>query len=410
MTSEIAAMNQRAIALAADSAVTMVDGGKIIIRNDQRKLFNLGEGLPVGVMFFGLADLMGHPWDVLIGQYAKSASVKDRLHEHGEDFFAYLDRLEGFFPPARQREEYRRLYASVLRFVFRLAHYLYEAGVIGPDEVLLGQAIDLVWQRYLAHPDGAPRADLACFPPGFAEVVKRDYGTVADEVIAYSFSAFPLDLQAREKLKEIAHLCVVKDLFVEDITGLAFAGYGAEDHYPGIVTYNVSAVVGGIVKRARADDIAVSGDLHSAIAIYAESEASYAFLRGIEFGLEREIWQRSEEMALGLVDSVVEGLSGMDPVHREAVRRQFQAEGVPQAMLQWQDTIGAFQQENYIEPMLAVLEIASKPELAETVEDLVALNILKKRITAQSPTVGGAIDVAVISREAGFSWVKRQGG
>ena len=41
MTSEIAVMNQRAVALAADSAVTLIDGGTVVVRNDQRKLYNL---------------------------------------------------------------------------------------------------------------------------------------------------------------------------------------------------------------------------------------------------------------------------------------------------------------------------------------------------------------------------------
>ncbi len=45
MTSEIAVMNQRAVALAADSAVTLVDGVTVAVRNDQRKLFQLVEGL-----------------------------------------------------------------------------------------------------------------------------------------------------------------------------------------------------------------------------------------------------------------------------------------------------------------------------------------------------------------------------
>jgi hypothetical protein len=40
----------------------------------------------------------------------------------------------------------------------------------------------------------------------------------------------------------------------------------------------------------------------------------------------------------------------------------------------------------------------------------VALNVFKKRIMAQHQTVGGAIDVAVISREGGFQWWTKQGG
>ena len=78
MTSEIAVMNQRAVALAADSAVTLVDGGTVVVRNEQRKLYQLADGKPVGLMFFGLADLMGHPWEHLIEHYQKSLRVSLR--------------------------------------------------------------------------------------------------------------------------------------------------------------------------------------------------------------------------------------------------------------------------------------------------------------------------------------------
>ena len=80
MTSEIAVMNQRAVALAADSAVTLIDGGTVVVRNDQRKLYNLVEGRPVGVMFFGVADIMGHPWEHLIEHYQKKVRPKEFAH------------------------------------------------------------------------------------------------------------------------------------------------------------------------------------------------------------------------------------------------------------------------------------------------------------------------------------------
>src|SRR5215475_13561043 len=129
MTSEIAVMNQRAVALAADSAVTLIDGGTVVVRNDQRKLYNLLEGRPVGVMFFGVADIMGHPWEHLIEHYQKKVKPKGpfaHLHDYAASFTGMLDHLEEFFPADRQRDDYKRLLASVYRYVFHLAQYLRE--------------------------------------------------------------------------------------------------------------------------------------------------------------------------------------------------------------------------------------------------------------------------------------------
>src|ERR1700679_1002345 len=120
MTSEIAVMNQRAVALAADSAVTLIDGGTVVVRNDQRKLYNLAEGHPVGVMFFGVADIMGHPWEHLIEHYQKKVKPKEfaRLSDYAQSFTGMLDNLKEFFPPDRQKDDFKRLLASVYRYVF----------------------------------------------------------------------------------------------------------------------------------------------------------------------------------------------------------------------------------------------------------------------------------------------------
>jgi hypothetical protein len=411
MTSEIVVMNQRAIALAADSAVTLIDGGKIIVRNDQKKLFNLAEGLPVGVMFFGVADLMGHPWDVLVETYRTRVAPKPMPHlgDYPASLFAHLESLDAFFPASRHKDEYKRLLASVHRFIFRYAYYLQETGVEGPDEAILERAIENVWKRYQAYPDGRPRPDLACFPPDFAAVLERDYADAMCEVNGYSFSAFSIDLEARKRLHDIAIWCVIKDLFLEDVTGLVFGGYGTAQPYPVVTTYTVSAMVGGHLKRACMEQTVIDGDMHAAISLYADSEATYAFLRGIDIELESRIYGVFHVAAGELVDKVVGSFGDIDPAQRESIRRTAQAEHVPQAVETCYEAIGAYQQTAYIDPVLAVVEISTRADLAETARDLVALNIFKKRITAQDPTVGGAIDVAVISRDAGFTWWKRQG-
>lgn len=411
MTSEILVMNQRALALAADSAVTMFDGGKVIVRNDQKKLFNLADGMPVGVMFFGVADLMGHPWDVLVEEYRKHAPAKPLkyLRDYAESLFASLDGLESFFPAARYKDEYKRLIASVHRFIFRYAHYLVETGADGPDEAVLEEAIDRIWRRYQAYPDGRPRKDLECFPPGFGTRLADDHADLISDMIGYSFAAFSISLDSRRQLQDIAVFAVIKDLFLEDITGLVFGGFGADEPYPAVVTYNVSAVIEGIVKRARIDETHIDGDVHAAISLYADSEASYAFLRGIDVGLEGRIYGTFHAAAGQLVEKVVGEFGDIDPVRREAVRREALSEHVPQAVQDCYEAINAHQQQAFIDPVLAVVEISTRQDLAETVHDLVALNIFRKRITAQDPTVGGAIDVAVISRDAGFLWWKRQG-
>src|SRR5215467_8303714 len=151
MTSEIAVMNQRAVALAADSAVTLIDGGTVVVRNDQRKLYNLLGGQPVGIMFFGVADMMGHPWEHLIEHYQKRAKPGSLAHirDYAAGFTGMLDNLEEFFPKERQRDDYKRLLASVFRYIFHLAQYLRETGdATVSDAAILEESIARIWRDY----------------------------------------------------------------------------------------------------------------------------------------------------------------------------------------------------------------------------------------------------------------------
>lgn len=412
MTSEIAVMNQRAVALAADSAVTLIDGRTVVVRNEQRKLYQLAEGRPVGVMFFGMADVMGHPWDQLIGHFQKTRPAEvSRLDDYAAAFTGMLDHLDDFFPPEKQKDEYRRLLASVYGYVLRLAEYMQLDTGEGTSAsvAVLDAAIEQVWRDYQFLPDGAPRPDLSCFPPEFGATVLRDHAEQIDELLSYGFGAVGLDQQALQRLRDIAVYCVVKDLFLEDVTGLVFAGFGNDDRYPVLCTWFVSSIVSGIAKRAEVSRDAIDTEVKSKIRIFADSEVTNAFIRGIDFNLERRLYGGFAQMMHGFVNEIVDAFPEVDAARRESVRESYQG-AVPAYLEMFHGMIAGYQQQAYINPVLRVLEIAARGELADTARELVGLNVFKKRIMAQRETVGGEIDVAVISRDGGFQWWPKGGG
>ncbi|HEY2071789.1 MAG TPA: hypothetical protein VGG48_19675 [Rhizomicrobium sp.] len=417
MTSEIAVMNQRAVALAADSAVTLIAGSTVAIRNDQRKLYNLVEGQPIGLMFYGLADMMGHPWDQLIDTYQKKVKPKGVKHvtDYAASFTKMLDDVPELFPRERQAEEYRRLLASVYRYIFLLAEFMAEnaeqEGEPPSDLVIMEAAIQEVWREYQFKEDGTPRPDLACFPPGFGAKVLSEHGAQIDELINYAFQQFGLSKQGLTRLREIAVFCVVKDLFLEHVTGLVFGGFGTEDRYPVVTTWFVSAIVCGIAKRTQYNLDVIDGELRSKIRFFADSEAAMGFIRGIDFNLEHRLYGGMRNRMHTLVDQVVGAFgTNAQPAAREQVRAYFQQDFVPRYFDSFRRAVLEYQQQAFINPVLQVMEIASKKELADTARELVGLNIFKKRLTAQKETVGGAVDVAVISRDGGFQWASRQNG
>jgi len=55
-----------------------------------------------------------------------------------------------------------------------------------------------------------------------------------------------------------------------------------------------------------------------------------------------------------------------------------------------------------------MVEVLPKDELAAMAEALVHLTAFKRKMNVGMETVGGPIDVAVISKGDGFVWVKRK--
>ena len=64
--------------------------------------------------------------------------------------------------------------------------------------------------------------------------------------------------------------------------------------------------------------------------------------------------------------------------------------------------------ENYVDKLLDIVAFLSKEDLAEMAESLVKMTCLKRHITTDEESVGGPVDVAVITKGDGFVWIKRK--
>ena len=91
MTAEVTVLNRHAVALAADSAVTISTGDQKKVFNSVNKLFRLSLTYPVGVMVYGAATMFSVPWETIIKLYRNERKDKyDTLEEYANCFFDFL--------------------------------------------------------------------------------------------------------------------------------------------------------------------------------------------------------------------------------------------------------------------------------------------------------------------------------
>lgn len=94
MTAEVAILNREAVAMAADSALTL--GGTVgKVYNSANKLFALSRLEPVAVMVYGGGSFEGIPWATVVKEYRRhlAAGTSDTMEEYASDFITYLGSL-----------------------------------------------------------------------------------------------------------------------------------------------------------------------------------------------------------------------------------------------------------------------------------------------------------------------------
>lgn len=101
MTAVVGILNKSAIALAADSAVTVTFGSDRKILNRANKIFTLSKYEPVGVMIYNSASLMATPWEIILKVFRDELGTKafPHLSDYLDAFLAFLKEKNSTLPP-----------------------------------------------------------------------------------------------------------------------------------------------------------------------------------------------------------------------------------------------------------------------------------------------------------------------
>ena len=111
MTAIVGVLNKHAVAIAADSAVTI--GGKKVF-NSANKIFALSRRAPVAIATFNNANLNDVPWEIVIKEYRKHLgdTKKARLKDYVDDFFEYI-KSRNYFSTTEELKESEKQHFSL---------------------------------------------------------------------------------------------------------------------------------------------------------------------------------------------------------------------------------------------------------------------------------------------------------
>ena len=216
-----------------------------------------------------------------------------------------------------------------------------------------------------------------------------------------------LDDSYKEKLKRVFFEHLRSRYFLNFFTGLIFVGFGDSEIFPSLIPLNISGVIDNRIRYFIDENgVAKVGlEMGSAIRPFAQTDVINTVLSGVDPSLDNIYINQFRDFFVKYNQAVVNSFAGDV---KTAVSEGLRNIDVDNLTREYGKQMQLVLQNNYVEPLMDAVASLSKEDLAEMAESLIYLTYLKRRITFAEESVGGPVDVALISKCDGFIWMKRK--
>lgn len=405
MTAEILIMNKSAVALAADSAVTI---GRKKVYNTVNKLFALSKYHPLGIMVYGNAEFMGIPWESIIKVYRAHLGRKSftTLQQYAEHFIEFLDGKSNLVPAEIQSQTFLR---SVESYLLAIKKDIQEEAhqQIKLKKLKRQKVPQLVQQIITRHFDEWEKHALLTHLPGeFQDQVLEKHRKELDGLINKVFQSLPLDGKDRKLIDQISTSIFCRQRFPLDYSGVVIAGFGDTEVFPSVKSYKVDILLMDRLKylQERPEGSQVSFNNQASIIPFAQQEMVHLFMEGVDPHYHEFLIGHLTTLFHELPDVLIPDTSSDQA--QEAKKMMVDASDKIKNVLF--KKLDEYRTKNNIVPIISTVAFLPKDELAAMAESLVNLTSFKRKISMETETVGGPIDVAVISKGDGFVWIRRK--
>jgi hypothetical protein len=390
MTAEIVVMNREAVALAADSAVTINGGVKIF--NTANKVFMLAPDCPVGILIFNNSTFMTLPWEIIIKAYKDNVVEREakfsKLEEYGEDFISFLKTNHSRFSTAKQQELVINdvmsvLYNEITKQIWkRLEGVIYKTSAKITEAQVRKETKEEIERakKFFENKKDIFSTDET---KDLENHLLGDFKKIVEDARSRCFDKLPLDKEDIKTLNKLGLYLLTKDTISLLHSGVVFVGYGNDDLLPVCQCYNFEFLICEHLKYKIDDDrsqkIEFSG-ASAAILPFAQDDVAQNFIMGIH------------PIAINSMKRKLINDLSMKNKDAEKFLEEF----------------GREMFESYTSSILSAVNSLPKEDLAIMAETLVNLTSFMRRVSMSLETVGGPVDVAVISKQDGFIWIKKK--
>ncbi len=241
----------------------------------------------------------------------------------------------------------------------------------------------------------------------FTEIIKNNYLDVITSIREQVFGSIP-GVETSTDLIDLTLEIISRQRFGNTYSGVVIAGFGEKEHFPSVVELYIDGMIENQVLFCKNRQIMVGDDeLNACVIPFAQREMVSTFMEGIDPSFKSMIEQSTVELFLGvsgiILDEVKEKYAEFDEKLEQKIFDTLK-DLLRNLLKRWDEN----REQHYSGPVMEIVAALPKDELAAMAESLVNLTKFKRRVSKQHETVGGPIDVAVITKGDGFVWIKRK--
>jgi len=212
-----------------------------------------------------------------------------------------------------------------------------------------------------------------------------------------------------KKVSKLVHALTIRAIPSGYESGIVVAGFGKDEIYPSLVSFVVDGKGESLLRCWPSKSHTVNDGASAsvgAILPFAQTDIFALFMEGImrtnlRF-IETMLSKIMDERISTILDRYVH--SNEERLVEKSIQMRETQESIKSILTEF----SKFRQESQVQKILQVVEALPKEEMAAMAEALVELTSLRRKVDSPLESVGGPVDVAVISKGDGFVWIKRK--
>jgi hypothetical protein len=389
MTSEVLIMTPSAVAIAADSVVT-INGNKTY--EGVNKLFMLSKNPPMGIMIYNNANFIAIPFETLIKDFREQImddGTVNTVDDFRNKFKEYLEN-----EPKKNNFPMLSLQDKIKIFTDHMVNEVSNLDENTIEEWLIKNQCPDVFDKY---------KDIIFKENGLLKDFNNCINNILPEL---------LNSDKKTELHNLLRNIFIQIMVLENYTGVAIVGFESDKLFPSCTLFKIRYIYDD---KFLFDDIKndeVGGDKGVIFAPLAQTDVIELFLTSLD--------AETEEQLKMYFNNVLDGYNARlkDLVKSEESISDDDTEKVISLLEKVQNKHSNFDERfdkfisglkrNNRNPILTSIMFLPKDELSNLAESLINITSLKRKVQDGLETVGGDVDVAIITKGDGFIWTKRK--